>query len=175
MSEMEGGVPYPRFRYNPARRFPDMQETAAQLATAVVTILAPYAAKTAREFVETLGETAYQRAKGLMDSLKRRWSSQAEDKEAAVVLEQFEKKPERYEPVLRDVLEEKIAADPELAGDLTGKVRELGPVLEIVQRLSNAEGVTGLEAKEMKAGKAAITQDIEGGRNITGAKIDRIG
>ena len=152
-----------------------MQETVAQLATTVVTILAPYAAKTAKEFVETLGETAYQRAKGLMESLKLRWAGKSEDQEAAVVLEQFEKKPDRYEPVLRDVLEEKIASDPVLAEDLASQVRELGPVLEVVQRLRNAEAVTGLEAKEMKAGKAAINQDIEGGRDITGAKIDRIG
>jgi hypothetical protein len=152
-----------------------MQETVAQLATAVVTILAPYAAKTAKEFVETLGETAYERAKGLMQLLKLRWGGKPEDEEASVVLEQFEKKPDRYEPVLREVLEEKVASDPELAEDLARQVRELGPVLEIVQRMRNAEGVTGLEAKEIKSGKTAISQDIEGGRDITGAKIDRIG
>jgi hypothetical protein len=107
--------------------------------------------------------------------LKLRWGGKPEDEEASVVLEQFEKKPDRYEPVLREVLEEKVASDPELAEDLARQVRELGPVLEIVQRMRNAEGVTGLEAKEIKSGKTSISQDIEGGRDITGAKIDRIG
>jgi hypothetical protein len=152
-----------------------MHEAAGQLAATVLSILAPYAARTGKEFVETVGEAAYQRAKGLMDTLKQRWMGRPENKEASDALENFEKKPERYAPVLKDVLEEKIAADPELAGELTRKTGEFGPLLEIIQRLDNAEGVTGLEAGQMASGKASITQEIKGGRNITGAKIDRLG
>jgi hypothetical protein len=122
-----------------------------------------------------VGDVAYQRAKALMDTLKERWAGRTEHKEASDALGNFEKKPERYAPVLQDVLEEKIAADPDLAGELTRRTQELGPFIEIIQRLENAEGVTGLEAKEMTGGKASINQEIKGSRNVTGAKIDRIG
>ena len=152
-----------------------MHEAAVQLATTVLSILTPYAARTGKEFVEAVGETAYQRAKALMDTLKERWARRTEHKEASDVLENFEKKPERYTPVLQDVLEEKIAADPELADELTRRTQEFGPLIEIIQRLENAEGVTGLEVKEMTGGKASISQEIKGSRNVTGAKIDRIG
>ena len=152
-----------------------MHEAAAQLATTVLSILAPYAARTGKEFVEAVGEAAYQRAKALMDTLKARWAGRTEHKEASDALENFEKKPERYAPVLQDVLEEKIETDSEFAGELTRQTQEFGPLIEIIQRLESAEGVTGLEAKEMAAGKASINQEIKGSRNITGAKIDRIG
>lgn len=84
-------------------------------------------------------------------------------------------KPERYQPVLEDILNEKLAQDKDFADELAHLLKEMGPTLEIVQKMKEAEDVTGLEAEDMSRSKAKVRQDIEKAEKVTGAKIDRIG
>jgi hypothetical protein len=142
------------------------------LAASVVTILAPYVAMGAQEFAKSAGNSAYEKAVGLLGTLKARWAG---DEEAAQTLARFEEKPERYQPVLEDILSEKLARDDELAAELATLLDEMGPGLEVVQKMEQGRRVTGLEAEEMGGGRAKVAQDIGRGEDVTGARIGRIG
>jgi outer membrane lipoprotein-sorting protein len=147
-------------------------EPVTMIATAVISVLSPYLVKGAEEFIKAAGKDAYEKAKTLLATLKSRW---ANDQEASEQLARFEQKPERYRSVLEDILNEKLVQDENLATDLNRLLQEMGPTLNIVMKMKDAEGVTGLEATEMSGGRASVTQEIEKGKNITGAKIARIG
>jgi hypothetical protein len=149
-----------------------MDPVVASLAANVVAVLAPYITMGAQEFVKSAGREAYEKAKGMLDALKARWS---EDEEATDALTRFEDKPQRYAPVLEDILKEKLIADKELAAVLFTLLEEMGPRLEVVQKMDEARRVTGLEAEQMSAGRASVRQDIGRGEDVTGARIRRIG
>ncbi len=149
-----------------------MDPVTGTLAASVVAVLAPYVAMGAQEFARNAGKEAYEKAKTMLATLKAKWTW---DKEATDALARFEQKPERYAPVLEDVLREKLAEDKELAALMATVLNEMGPSLEVVQKMEEGRRVTGLEAEEMIEGKARISQDIERGEDVTGARIRRIG
>jgi hypothetical protein len=142
------------------------------LAANVVAVLAPYAAVGAQEFARNIGKEAYEKAKGMLATLRAKWAG---DEEATEALTRFEEKPERYAPVLEDVLKEKLAEDKELEAVLSTLLSEMGPSLEVVQRMEEGRRVMGLEAEEMAEGRARVRQDIGTGEDVTGARIGRIG
>ena len=149
-----------------------MDPVTVTLAANVMTVLMPYAAMGAQEFAKSAGKEAYEKAKTLLGTLKAKWAG---DKEAADTLARFEEKPERYQPVLEGILEEKIAQDEQLAAELATLLEEMGPSLEVVQRMEEGRRITGLEAQQMSGGRARVRQDIGRGEDITGARIGRIG
>jgi hypothetical protein len=146
--------------------------TTATLAAKVVAVLAPYAALGAEEFVRSAGKDAYEKAKTMLAALRAKWTR---DEEATDALTRFEEKPERYAPVLEDVLNEKLAEDKELAAVLSTLLNEMGPRLEVVQQMEQGRRIMGLETEEMAGGRAAVRQDIGTGEDVTGARIRRIG
>jgi hypothetical protein len=139
-----------------------MDPVTATLAANVVAVLAPYVAVGAQEFAKSVGKEAYEKAKGMLAALRAKWTGDQE-------------KPERYAPVLEDVLNEKLAEDKELAAVLSTLLNEMGPSLEVVQQMEEGRRVMGLEAEEMAGGKATVRQDIGTGEDVTGARIRRIG
>ena len=148
-----------------------MDPVTATLAANVMTVLMPYATMAAHEFVKSAGKDAYQKAKSLIATLKTRWAG---NEEATETLARFEEKPERYQPVLKDILEEKLIQDQELAAELATLLNEMGPSLEIIQQMEEGRRVTGLEAEQMSGGRARVRQDIQRGEDVTGARITRI-
>src|SRR5829696_3498792 len=149
-----------------------MDPITVTLAANVMTVLMPYAAMGAQEFVKSAGKDAYEKAKSLMATLKARWAG---NDEAIDTVARFEEKPERYQPVLKDILEEKLSQDQELAAELATILHEMGPTLEIIQQMEEGRRVTGLEAEQMSGGRATVRQDIQKGEDVTGARITRIG
>jgi hypothetical protein len=149
-----------------------MDQTVMNIATGVMSVLMPYVTRGAKEFAAAAGEVAYQKAKGLLETLKKRWAG---DQEAADAIERFEQKPERYEPVLKDLLTEKLAADKSLAEEIQNRLKDLAPEVAVIQRLKDVDTATGLEVSEMSGGKASVTQDVERGRNIVGSRIKTLG
>jgi hypothetical protein len=149
-----------------------MDPIITSLVTNVITVLSPFVAKGAEEFAKAAGKGAYEKAKNLLTTLKKRWSG---DKEATNQLENFEKKPERYQPVLEDILTEKLSQDKDLADELTQILKEMGPTLEVIQKMKEAENVIGIEAKRITRGKAKSEQEIEKAKNVIGQKYDQIG
>ncbi len=142
------------------------------LVTGVMTVLMPYVTKGAEEFAKAAGDVAFRKAKGLIDTLRAKLAG---DKEASESLTRLEEKPERYKPVVEDVLKEKLSQDTALAAEVERQLKDMAPELEIIQRIKGGEAVTGLEADEVTGGRVKVTQDIEQGKNITGAKIKRLG
>ena len=149
-----------------------MEFMTASLAANVVAVLAPYVAVGAQEFVRNAGKGAYEKTKTMFAALRAKWTG---DEEATDALTRFKDKPERYAPVLEDVLREKLTEDKELAMVLTTLLNEMGPSLEVVQKMEEGRRVTGLEAEEMTGGRATVNQDIGTGEDVTGARIHRIG
>ena len=135
-------------------------------------VLVPYAAIGASEFVKTAGKDTYEKAKSLVETLKKRWS---QDEEASEVLEKFERKPDRYQPVVEDILKEKLEKEIGLADELQRILDNMGPEIEIIQKMAVACGIVGLEVDEMVRGKAKIKQEFDEGKDVIGARIKRIG
>jgi hypothetical protein len=146
--------------------------TIATLTGSVLSVITPYVTKGADEFAKLAGEAAFAKAKALFAALKHKFSA---DREAADTLAHFEEKPQRYQPVLQDILAEKLAKDPEFSSELERHIQGMGPVLEVVQKMKEAEGVVGIQANRMAAGTARVTQEIDMAKQITGMKIDNIG
>jgi hypothetical protein len=149
-----------------------MDPVTASLAANVVAVLAPYVAVGAQEFARNVGKEAYEKAKTMLAALRAKWAG---DEEATDALTRFEEKPERYAPVLEDVLKERLAEDKELAAVLSTLFNEMGPSLEVIQQMEEGRRVMGLEAEEMAGGRASVRQDIGTGEDVTGARIRRIG
>jgi len=149
-----------------------MDPVIANLANKVLIILTPYAAKTAKEFVQLIGETGYEKAKNLFNKLRDRWKN---DPASSTILENFEEQPEQFKPALQAIISKKLSDDQEFENEISTIIEEIGPVIEIIQKLEEAENVTGLKAGEVKRGTISISQEIGKGKNITGANIDRIG
>jgi hypothetical protein len=142
------------------------------LATTVIGIISPFVAKGAQEFVSKVGEEAFEKTKQLFSYLKSKWTG---NDEAASTLNNFEKKPERYEAVLKSILEEQINNDTDFANELSRKVNDLKPYLEIIQKMKKGEDVVGVQAEEMRSGTVKVTQEIEEGKNVKGTDIKIIG
>ncbi|HID62663.1 MAG TPA: hypothetical protein EYP49_08020 [Anaerolineae bacterium] len=117
------------------------------LVPAVMALLAPFVAKGAEEFARTAGKAAAEKAGALLRTLRERWSKDDEAKDA---LTKFEQKPERYRPVVEDILTEAVKADPAFAQALS---QILGPVQQMASgkyQIQIAEGqgiVIGDDAK----------------------------
>jgi hypothetical protein len=139
------------------------------IATGALAILVPYLKRGAEEFTAAAGEVAYQKTKALLADLKRRWSG---DREAIGQLEQLERNPDRYRPVVEDILKEKLQGDPGLAQQLTQYLQDVGPTIDVVQRLKDADTVVGVDTDEGR-GTMRVTQEIDKSANVTGVRIRR--
>ena len=149
-----------------------MDPAIQQLATQIMVILIPFVSKSAEEFARSAGKDAYEKVKSLFSILKERWIG---DKEATDSLAHFQEKPERYQSILKDILEEKIDQDEVLRLKISQLLKEMGPSLEVFQRMKEAKMVTGAEVKEMRSGRASIQQEFDKGEDVTGFKADVIG
>lgn len=147
----------------------------AALVPAVISVLTPLAAKGASSLADTAGQAAVQKASEILDTLKRKWSG---DDEASGTLRRFEENPERYVPMLEDVLTEKVNQDKSLESELERLLEEMGDSLTIIQRLGTVSGeATGLDAGDVARGRKVNVEQTadEVSGKITGARIDKIG
>ena len=144
------------------------------LAASVVAFLIPYVKKGAEKIAEKVGKKAEEKMGELLETLKNRLSG---DREASDQLGYFEKDPDTYKPVLEKILQRRMNQDKTLADELEKLVKEIkeaAPNLEVFIKMDDAENVTGIEADEL-TGRAKAELDIKKGKNVTGAKIKRIG
>lgn len=142
------------------------------LTTSVISILAPYLTKGAEEFINTAGKDAYEKAKGLFAFLKKRWMN---NREASDALVRFEEKPDRYKPVLEDILNENLAKEKSLYDELSIIMKKMGPTLIVIQEIQEADEVVGLVSHTSSTSKAAIRQKIGKAKTVIGAEFDSQG
>lgn len=142
------------------------------IGTAVVTILSPYVADAGKELVKAAGEVGLQKAKGLMTWLKQQFAG---DPVAASDLSRFEQDPTTFAPSLQATVATKASEDPAFSTEITNRVKELGPIIAIVQEFKHAKGMVGVEGATVHAGKVSVTQKGDTADNVIGFKGGTIG
>ena len=138
----------------------------------VMSILMPYVTKKAEKFIQIAGKAAYEKAKNILATLKTRWAG---DKEATNQLAYFEQNPERYQPIIEDILEKRLAQDKTLATELKQLIDQMGTSLSIIQEMDEAKNVIGLKAKHVKKAKINIVQKAKKAEDMIGGEFDTIG
>jgi len=142
------------------------------LGAKVIDVLMPYVKKGAARLAKDVGVPAVEKVESLLETLKVRLSG---DKEATDTLTHFEEKPDRHKEVLKEILEEKLARDRNLADELSRLLTEMGVTLEINIDVEKAERVMGLRSKGLENGKVSIKEKVKDAKDVTGAEIDFIG
>jgi hypothetical protein len=150
-----------------------MDPAIAALVTNVITVLAPFVAKGAEEFSSKVGGAAYEKAKAILSTLKQKWSK--DDEDATTTLALFEKKPERYQEALEGILGEKLSQDEDLKAQLTRIIQDMGPTIEVLQKMDDAENVKGAKFGGVKHGHITHTQGFIKGKDIEGPTFGDIG
>lgn len=144
------------------------------LVASTITILAPYVAAGATKAAETLGEAMAKGAGNLLDQL-RTWLNG--DNEASSALRNFETNPNRYGGGLEDILSEKLKSNPAMVDDLMNIVNEVGPRVEVVQKIRTLAGqAVGLDVAKWEKGLAKVEQQVETlekGGTLVGASIGK--
>jgi hypothetical protein len=142
------------------------------LATQVISVLAPFVSNAANEFASKVGDAAFDKASAILAAIKKRWAG---DPVASADLSRFEQNPQVFQPVLQDTLQKKLSEDKELADLLSQLLQEMGPSLEVVQKMDVGKNVVGLEGHDMKSGSASVTQEIKQADGVVGIKLNDIG
>lgn len=142
------------------------------LVASVITILGPYVAAGAKKAAEVTGEAMAKQAGHLLKRV-RTWFSV--DPEATSALQSFEQKPDRYGAIVQDILLEKARGDAAIASELEELINQMGPRLEVFQRIRSLVGhATGVDLAQWEKGVASIRQEVdvvEKGGKLTGAKL----
>jgi hypothetical protein len=138
------------------------------IGTAVVAILTPYFKDAGTEVVKAAGEAGVEKVKGLVQWLKGKFAG---DPVATADLTRFEKNPDTFGEVLKTTIATKAQEDPAFASEAQQKVKELGPVFNIVQRFDEAIDNVGLKGDHVGRGTFNIEQTGKKGSGNTGAEI----
>lgn len=142
------------------------------LAATVISIISPYLAKGAEEFAKTAGKAAFDGAKALVDRLSRWWKDEPVANAAATSIKSD---PEHYSKLLGSELERALSKDESLAHDLRALVDQLGPSVDVIQKMEVARGVTGADIGTLLSGQVRVNQEIRDAQNVTGFKADKVG
>jgi hypothetical protein len=139
-----------------------MEALFVSLAGQTIQLLTPYIKKGFDKFSEELGNSAAEKVKGLFNTIKNKFSN---DPKATNTMAQYQKEPETHEVEIKNVLMEKLAQDKDLVTELNNRLKELKPVLEIIQKgkwISTTGEVTALKADKMGAKRDIhVTQEFE--------------
>jgi hypothetical protein len=147
----------------------------ASIAAALGALLAPYLKKVAEDFAGEAGKYVQGRAKALWVRLRARLSGDPRAKEA---LDHFEADPEGRKAEFEEVVGSRVAGDASLRDELAAaiaEIRQQAPQLKVVQRMKDAEEMTGVRARRMQRGSAEVTQEADRVTKATGVEIDEIG
>jgi hypothetical protein len=136
------------------------------IGTAVITILSPYAADAGKELVKAAGEVALEKAKGLMTWLKQQFAG---DSVASSDLSRFEQNPKVFAPSLQATIEKKATDDPAFSAAIAERVKELAPIITVIQEFSDARDMTGVDGA-VRSGEVSVTQKGTKASNVTGVK-----
>lgn len=138
----------------------------------VLAAITSYVSTQTEELLNKVGDLAFANAKAIFLKLKERWRG---DELAARELETFEKEPKVYAPVVEARLDQKLHEDPELRAELKQLVNDIGPQIEVMQKMAHGQGIIGVEADHMTRGTANVRQEITEATDVVGAKFKSIG
>jgi hypothetical protein len=142
------------------------------LAATTMTILAPYVAAGGKKAAEVAGAALAEQAGKLLTKI-RDWFKG--DQEAQTALQSYEKNPNRYGPIVQDILIERLKASPDLVKELQSLIDAMGPRIEVFQKVEQLAGTaTGLDLAKWQQGLATARQEVnrvEPGGVLTGAIV----
>jgi hypothetical protein len=142
------------------------------LVISVIGVVSPYLAKGAEEFAKQTGAAAFNAAKSLVTRLSQWWKNEPVAEAAA---NSFAKDPERYAKVLAAQLEYDVKNDESLAADLRKLVADIGPSVDVIQKMEVARGVTGADIGSLLRGTVRVEQNMRDAQDVTGVRADRVG
>jgi hypothetical protein len=145
------------------------------VAAGAVALLTPYLSRAAEQFAGEAGKAAWARAQALFGRLKAVFAAAPGEED---VVGRFEQAPEDSKDEMEFVLGERLQQDRVLLEEVAAtlaEVKRLGPVVEIVQKIEEAEDVVGIRARRLR-GQATlhVSQDMNRAKNVTGAQFDEI-
>lgn len=110
-----------------------------QIATSVVSLLAPYLAKISEGAAQKAGESAWEKTKAIYQAIVSKFNK---DEYAKQTLKRLEEKPETEsrQRALVDVLAEKAEADSEFAEELNRLMKDTTQGQELSQFLTQVYG-----------------------------------
>ena len=147
------------------------------LAANAVAVVTPLVMKGAERIAEELGGYAADKIKGVLNSLKSRFSK---NKEAEESLQRFEEKPDRNNAVVvKDYLQEELEKDKEFATELQNllaDVKKSKPDIEVYIKNVSSKVVRGFDLGTVETGKfKADIQDVHGADEVIGYKAEHVG
>lgn len=144
----------------------------ATIGASVVALLSPYVADAGKQIVKAVGEEGVNKTKELLQWLRQKFAA---DPAASEQLKDFEQNPEEIAEELEHTVATKARDDQQFMAEITTRMKELQPVLVIIQKYEDADGLTGLKAKRFSGRtSASVTQEGKKGRNITGGEFEDI-
>lgn len=141
------------------------------IGAAVVALLTPYAKDAGKELVKTAGEAGVAKVKDLMQWLKTKFAG---DPVAASDLTRFEKNPETFGPALQSTIAARAQDDPTFANEIADRVKDIGPIINVVQNYDDATNMVGLKADRIAKGKITVTQSGKKAQDVTGTIVKDI-
>jgi len=72
-------------------------------------------------------------------------------------------------------LERAMSKNEALAKDVRALVDQLGPSVDVIQKMEVARGVTGADIGTLISGQVRVNQEIRDAQNVTGFKADKVG
>jgi hypothetical protein len=142
------------------------------IAATAISIIAPYLAKGAEEFAKEAGKQAFATVKALAVRLQEWWSK---DPVTTAAVEALAASPERSSRTLAQYLSEDLANDAALASDLKRLLSDVGPHIEVVQRMDVARGVVGADIERLIRGSVRVNQDIKDATDVRGFTAKTVG
>jgi hypothetical protein len=145
------------------------------VAAGVVALLAPYAAKAAEEFAGQLGQEAWAKARQVLGRVRRVFGG---DSDFASALDEFEASPGESSEAFEGALASKLAHDESMLQELAIALRDvkaLGPRVRVVQKVIDAERVTGIKARRMSKGDVDVDQHVGRATEVVGVELDDLG
>jgi hypothetical protein len=138
----------------------------------VVALLTPYVKDAGQELVKTAGEAGVAKVKELLHWLKGKFAG---DQVASADLTRFEKDPATLGPVLQTTIATKAQEDPAFANEIADRVKDMGPIIKIVQNFDRATNMVGLNADSIAKGDVSVTQTGKQAEGVTGVTVKTIG
>ena len=121
--------------------------------------------------LKTVGEAGVEKTKELMTWLKGKFAG---NPVATADLTRFEKNPDTFSEVLKTTIATKAQEDPAFANEVQQKVKDLGPIFNIVQTFDEATNNIGVNADQVERGTFNVTQSGKKGSGNTGAVIKSV-
>lgn len=142
------------------------------LAATVISIVSPYLVKGAEEFAKSAGKAAFEGAKALLERLSQWWK---DDPIANAAATSMESDPEHFGKMLGAQLEHQLAKDQSFVNELRALVDNLGPSVDVIQRMQVARDVTGADIGTLVRGHVRVEQDMGDAQRVTGFRSDKVG